>query len=101
MKKIFLISILNFIVPHAEAIRYYKSNSQGVIQSIYEKDLSSCLKIIYRKSGKDDLPMKEKKLLLHALIRGEVINSLPVLKNKLKNNPEYCSYGADDEKISD
>ncbi len=87
----------------ASAIVFYKSEGTGTITKISQEDFLNCKRKFYRVEGRAELPVKERKELLRALLFGETIEDLTIVRRKLLEIPESCTYSADSEtlKISD
>lgn len=90
--------IIAFGLPiTANAIVYYQSKG-GAITKIDEAGFKACTeKVIYRTSGKDDLPAEFKKKLLVASLRGDVINDAGAASTALKAKDGTCSYSEKDD----
>lgn len=99
MKKIiYPFLTLALIVPlTSNAIVYYQSKG-GAITKIDEAAFKNCSdKVIYRSSGKDELPQEQKKKLLVASLRGDVINDPQAASTALKAKDGSCSYSENDD----
>jgi len=101
MRAKILLTIAALIMTQSQAfaINYYQSTKDNKIQKIALKKFNDCDHIVYRVSGKDELPLEHQEKLFEALYTGKTINNLKKVITKLKSNPWYCTYGKDSEKL--
>lgn len=94
-KQLFLILIL-LQTSMAQAIVYYKSKDK-IITKIDEATFKECTSIIFRESGKDELPAGLRRKLLEAILNGKLISNPQSASDAMKKDNGSCSYGATDE----
>jgi len=92
---IFLCSLLSF---SSFATHYYMSKNNHII-SIDQNTFNQCNKIFYRKSGKTGLSHKHKKGVVKATLKGELVNDINAVKNRLIANNGSCSHSSNKEII--
>ena len=94
-KQLFLILIL-LQTSMAQAIVYYKSK-EGIITKIDEAAFKACTSVIFRESGKDELPEGFRRKLLAAILNGKLISNPQSASDAMKKDPGSCSYSALDD----
>lgn len=77
----------------ASSIEFFQIEENGKIKLITEEVFDQCPKITYRKPAGSLLPLKHKKKLLKATLKGETINSWKILSKK----NGHCSYKLKEE----
>jgi len=95
MKKI-LSTFLILISINAWSIEYFRGVN-GKIVKIDSLDYKLCKKVIYRKSGHEQLPKKHHKRFVKAVLKGELINNFSAVKQFLKKNDNVCTYASMNE----
>lgn len=97
MKKLIVIFLLTTpITLTAQTVEYFKVVN-GKITLIQMEDFDSCSEIIYRNNQiGESLPIKYKKRLLKAILKGKTIENLKTIATK----EQACSYKTRDEKIN-
>ena len=92
-----LLMLLILTPSISHAIVYYTSKG-GAITKIDQAAFTNCSgKIIYRSSGKEELPADFKKKLLVASLRGDSINDAGSASSALKAADGSCSYSEKDD----
>ncbi|OFZ13996.1 MAG: hypothetical protein A2Z20_10225 [Bdellovibrionales bacterium RBG_16_40_8] len=95
--KAFLLVMAMIVFPLSSfATKFYKSSS-GIIKSIDAAALDDCAEIYYRKAGSASLSVKHKTALVHATLKGLLVNDLEAVKLKLHSKSGACTYGEDNE----
>ncbi len=87
------------VPPQTPTLVRYIQSVKGIISEISEAEFNACSKKIYRKAGQEGLSNDNKKMLGIESLRGNSVNDLGVLLERLKQQ-DACSYGAPDEMLT-
>lgn len=87
----FIISALLLMSSQAWAIKYHQSAGNS-IKEIDAAAFESCSVIFYRNAAKSDLSVAQQKNLVKASLKGELVNDLGAVAEKLKGTSGSCTY---------